>query len=821
MIIEKWCADEIFFTANDVYDDPFMEVDLSVTFTHENGKTLVRPAFWYGENTWCVRFAPTETGIWTYTTACNNRNDSGLHSIKGEITCVPYEGDLEIYKRGFIKVSENNRYFTYADGTPFYYLGDTHWLMHGEPLNESNIEGIDSTFKFMVDYRISQGCTVYQSQPLGLVFNDGFKEKDLKIFNSFDEKYKYIAKRGLLHTNSQITFATKIVENQYNPEFLVKMAKMWVARFGAYPVMWTIAQEVDPDHYGHINNTRWHIVAETLYLNDCYKHPLTGHMCHSGACNSSTTTFGDKYYHSWFGMQPGSFNAEHFEDFYNFRKTKPLVIYEAGYENLWANKYEVYAYAYYAHFAGACGYGYGAHGVWYFNRDAHKWMDYGGYMHWFEGVKQEGAKKLYIAKNFFTSFDWWNIIPHYHNKEYWSAPIKDSIYSTLHNHTHFIFEHTSTKSDYTLYKVENGTYSLLCFEPEKDIYTDLGIVEVSDNTAYIPKIDDNPHATITILTKKREIFDKHQKNIKTENLESMLIFKGDKLKLVTSEPCTFTVDDESIAKIEGDYLIAQGKNGLVTVSATSNDKVITRKFLAVRQDKTSLPLQPETITPLCLEGDVFKPQSANARVVPLFTPENYWHQQAKMEIVDENGEPSFRAKVVENFGITPICDGDIYIRYTDWLGNVHKPKKFTITGYGEPSLTLTATATSSDWHDKYDKRGLPERALSGSTTRFSGWGSSEKCSFEHPVSLIVTLKEPSYINLIKLYLTDLRYTLKSFDVVVENASAKTTIAEVRDNKEIILDFNFDKILVEKIHIICYKGDGEDYARIDQINAYLK
>ena len=820
MVIEKWCAGEIFFFANDFYKDPFMEVDLSVTFTHESGKTLIRPAFWCGENKWCVRFAPTETGKWTYLSSSSNRGDNGLHNIKGEITCVEYEGDLEIYKRGFIKVSENNRYFTYNDGTPFYYLGDTHWLMHGEPLEKSNIEGIDSTFKFMVDYRISQGITVYQSQPLGLIFKGVFGENELKIFDSFDKKFQYIAKKGLLHANSQITFATKIVDDGYTPEFLIKMAKMWVARFGAYPVLWTIAQEVDPNHYGKVDDAKWRIVAETLYLNDCYKHPLTGHMCNSSACNTKTTTFGDKYYHSWFGMQPG-YNAEHFEDFYNYKITKPLVIYETGYENLWTDKHTAYYYAYYAYFAGACGYGYGAHGVWYFNLDTSKWMDYGGYMHWFEGLKQEGAKKLHIAKNFFSNFDWWNIVPHYHNKEYWSAPINESVYATLHDHTHFIFEHSAIKSDYTLYKVENGTYSLLYFEPETDQFTDGGTIEVTDNTVFLPKINGKEFALITILTKKRDLFLDRLLSIETEALESMLTFKGDKIRLITNKPCTLFVDDESVAKLDGEYLIAQGKNGMVTVTATSGKEIFKRKFIAVRQDKDKFIDPPETITPLCLEGDVLKPQPINARIVPKFTPENYWNQQATMEIVDEFGEPSIRAKVVENFGVTPICDGDIFVRFRDWQGNVHTPKKFTISGYGEPSLTLTATATSSDWHKNYDVRGLPQRAISGSTTRFTGWASSQKCSFENPVSLIISFKKASYINLIKLYLTDLRYTLKSFDVVIENAGEKTTIAEFRDNTETLIDLKFEKKSVEKIHVICYNGDGEDYARIDQINAYLR
>ena len=820
MILQKWTAGEIFFTSNDFYGNPFMEVDLNVTFTNENGEKLVRPAFWLGENKWCVRFAPTTLGKWSYITACSNRADSGLHDVKGEITCVEYEGDLEIYKRGFIKVSENKRFFTYADGTPFYYLGDTHWLMNSEPLENSNVEGIDSAFKFIVDYRISQGFTVYQSQPLGITFENGFREKEVEKFESFDKKFKYIAQKGLLHANSQITFALKINGGEYTPEFLIKMAKMWVARFGAYPVLWTTAQECDPDHYGKLDIAKWPLVAETLYLNDCYKHPLTGHMCNCSGCNSKTTIFGNKYYHSWFGMQP-DFNAEHFEDFYNYPQTKPLVVYETGYEGLWSNKFLAYNINYYGIFAGACGYGYGAHGVWYFNHDTSKWWDYGGYIHWFEGVKQEGAKKLVIAKNFFKSMDWWNIVPHHHNKEYWSAPINDSIYATLHNHTHFIFEHTAIKSDYTLYKVENGVYSLLCFEPEKDIFSDFGSIEASDGSAYIPKFSDITDATILILTKKPEIFKNPPLDIKTENHESMLTFRGDTLTLVTNKPCTFTVDDETVATLEGNILTAQGKNGTVTVTATSRNEVAVRKFVAVRQDKNQVAGPPETITPVCPDGNVLKPQTSNIRIVPKFTPENYWEQTAKMEAVDENGNKSKKVIIVENFGINPICDGDVYIRFVDWLGNAHKPKKFTIEGYGEPSLTLDATATSSDFHPEYDHRGLPQRALSGSTARFTGWASSQKCSFENPVSLIISFNAPSYINNIRLHLTDLRYTLKSFDVVIENENKMTTIKEFRDNTEFVVDINFEKILTEKIHIICYKGDGEDYARIDQVNAYLK
>ena len=822
MNLQKWTAGEIFFTANDSYENPFMDVELSVTFINEAGESLVRPAFWLGGSKWCVRFAPNALGKWTYLTACNNKADDGLHNVKGELTCVPYEGEFEIYKRGFIKISENSRYFTYADGTPFYYLGDTHWLMQREPFKTSNVEGIDSTFKFIVDYRVSQGFTVYQSEPINLTFRNGIGEKELEMLADFDDKFKYIADSGLVHTNAQLFFAREISEKAYTPEFLIKLTKMWAARFGAYPVMWTIAQEADPDHYNFFDVSKWPTVGETLYLNDCYKHPLTCHMCNQTRCNPDTTLWGDKYYHSWFGMQPQGFTIKAYEQFYNYKITKPIVNYETGYEHLWSDEKTSYRYGYFAFLNGACGYGYGAHGIWNGNVSTKFWMNYGGYIRWFEGVRQPGAKKFMIMNNFFKAFDWWNIIPHYQEAEWWCPPNPYSIYATLHDHTHFVLNYHTEKGESKLLKVENGVYTLLHFNIETGEFTDLGEISVADNTAIIPVFPiAQDESTLHILTKKREIFDSLPLDIKTENRESMLTFKGDTLTLVTNKPCTFTVDNESIAKLDGNTLIAQGKNGIVTVTATSGNETFTRKFVAVRQDKEGFNSIPEAITPMCNAGNVINENHKNIIVVPQFTPDNYWEQTAQMEIIDESGNPAYNVKIAKNYEINPIFDGDFYVRFKDYSGNVYESEKLTVTGYGKQSLTCGASATSSDWHDFYDYRGLPERAVDGITARFAGWASSKICSDEEPVSLIVTLKEASDMNNIKIYLTDQNFTLRDFDVAVESNGKMTTVAEVRNNTDFVREFDFDKIFAEKIHVICYKGDGQDYARVDQVNAYLK
>ena len=85
--------------------------------------------------------------------------------LQGPCECDPYSGNLEIYKHGFLKVSGNGRYLTYDDGTPFFYLGDTHWILAHERFDTSNAPGVTSQFRYTVDKRVSQGFTVFQSKP--------------------------------------------------------------------------------------------------------------------------------------------------------------------------------------------------------------------------------------------------------------------------------------------------------------------------------------------------------------------------------------------------------------------------------------------------------------------------------------------------------------------------------------------------------------------------------------------------------------------------------------------------------------------------------
>ena len=86
------------------------------------------PAFWAGGKTWRVRYASPQGGTHRYRTECNDTTNAALHGITGEIEVTPYTGANPLFRHGPIRVADDRRHFAHADGTPFFWLGDT-WLL--------------------------------------------------------------------------------------------------------------------------------------------------------------------------------------------------------------------------------------------------------------------------------------------------------------------------------------------------------------------------------------------------------------------------------------------------------------------------------------------------------------------------------------------------------------------------------------------------------------------------------------------------------------------------------------------------------------------
>ena len=422
---ETWVANELVLASDKWYDDCFNAADVDLTLT--NGEVTYKiPGFWDGENVWRVRFVCPTSGVWTYTTECTDTTNAGLHNVTGAVVCTEYTGDLDIYKHGFVKTDSNKKYFTYADGTPFFYLGDTHWGLGTETID---------MVKTISTLRAEQGYTVYQSEPIGAKFNlvDGFSANDISGFREMDEKFKIIADNGLVHANAQFIFPDKmsdliknnggysdtllhseikyktgdknkgdnVDENGYLLDengnkikftaelyeisdevkaYLEKISRYWVARYSAYPVMWTLGQEVDRDFFwtqknnpshpdwGTANNP-YHDVAEYMYKYDPYKHPLSAHQEGSSYTDAQNSTFRNIKGHTWYAAQwKPSLTTESLHTkakiFNEYGQGKPVINYEPYYVYLQTKNFGGRAQAWMSFLSGFAGHAYGAQDTW-------------------------------------------------------------------------------------------------------------------------------------------------------------------------------------------------------------------------------------------------------------------------------------------------------------------------------------------------------------------------------------------------------------------------------------------------------------------------
>jgi hypothetical protein len=117
---------EVNFVSEKPYDSPFMEVNLDEEFTAPDGSKKLVPAFWAGGSEWRMRYASPVTGTHSYRGLCSDADDAGLHGVEGAVEVTPYT-DHPLYRHGPIGISEDQRHFEHADGTPFFWLGDTWW----------------------------------------------------------------------------------------------------------------------------------------------------------------------------------------------------------------------------------------------------------------------------------------------------------------------------------------------------------------------------------------------------------------------------------------------------------------------------------------------------------------------------------------------------------------------------------------------------------------------------------------------------------------------------------------------------------------------
>ncbi len=337
-------------------------------------------------------------------------------------------------KIGKLQVADSQRYLTYADGKPFFYMGDTAWeLFHRLNLEEA---------QYYLSNRAKKGFTVIQAVALAelggtdvpnangdlpLINRDPATPNEA-YFRHIDDIVQYAEQLGLFMGMLPTWGASwKNVGGNHDPIFTVENARTYGRfigeRYKDNAIIWILGGDQN------IESEEEHAIIEAMALGikegDDGEHLITFHP--RGPGRSA------EFLHSaeWldFNMSQSSHGArDHdngifIEHDYALEPTKPTLDGEPHYEMIPVgfyykdvsrhdrfDDYDVRQVAYWALLSGACGHTYGHNCVWQMWTPDHKpaiWAN----IPWYESLDTSGAFQMGFVRRLFESYSFQELIP--------------------------------------------------------------------------------------------------------------------------------------------------------------------------------------------------------------------------------------------------------------------------------------------------------------------------------------------------------------------------------------------------------------------------
>jgi hypothetical protein len=434
---------EIPFTAGRAHADPFNEVTLDVVFTDPAGKTWKVPAFWAGGANWKVRYASPMTGAHRWRSACNDTADAGLHGMEGAVEISPYRGKNPLFLHGPVRVAAEARHFEHADGTPFFWLGDTWWMGLCHRLHWPE------EFQKLTADRKEKGFNVVQIvaglypdmhpfDPRGANENGFPWEKEYarirpEYFDATDARLRHLVDQGITPC---IVGAWGYFMPWMGPEKMKAHWRYLIARYGAMPVVWCAGGEANLPWYlakGFPYDDReqvhgWTEVLRSIRATDPFRRPLTIHptairyYTARHATDDAALLDFDMLQTPHGQREAVPVTVKAMRDSMAATPVMPVINGEASYEMLGDHLPTAWTRAMFwlCLTNGAKGHTYGANGIWQCNR---KGQPHGpsptagspptgyGVIAWDEAMALPGSAQLGFGKNFFETLPWTQLVP--------------------------------------------------------------------------------------------------------------------------------------------------------------------------------------------------------------------------------------------------------------------------------------------------------------------------------------------------------------------------------------------------------------------------
>ncbi len=411
---------EIALVSEKTYHNPFQEIELDAMVTQPDGSQLRVPAFWSGSNRWCFRYASPTPGQITWRTECSDTGNPKLHGVAGKIQVVADTGDNPLYRHGPIRVAKDRRHFEHADGTPFFWLGDTWWKGLCKRLTWEGFQELAADRRAKGFTVVQIVCGVYPDEgPFQPRWeNEGGKPYETRDFSVVNPAYFQYVDRRIKHL-VDAGIVPAIVGGWGRADCdgmrmagVAGIKRHWrnlIARYGAYPTIWIIG--------GESGGPQWTEVAKYVQKTDPYRHPAT---IHPGDSARNSVTDQTAIHFDMLQTGHGDWEAARgaipkLKAAYARKPVMPVLVGESCYEGHMQTAFQdVQRYVFWGcMLSGAAGQTYGAAGVWHASVEGDPGITpVYDFTTWREGMNYPGSTQVGLGRKLLEKYPWARFEPH-------------------------------------------------------------------------------------------------------------------------------------------------------------------------------------------------------------------------------------------------------------------------------------------------------------------------------------------------------------------------------------------------------------------------
>jgi hypothetical protein len=337
-----------------------------------------------------------------------------------------FDGQTKRSVKGLqLKVSANGRYFVDQDGKPFFYLGDTAWLifqrLDRKEVDEYLKDRVDKGFTVLQAYVVRGLDKRHPDGSVSLVGGPPFTDRDpTKPNEAFFKNVDHVIDRanelglvmGLVVAKSW--HVNKHPERVFDAKNAYGFGKFLGERYKNNAVLWYVGGDSPPGDDREI----WVAMVKGLKDGSGGKQLVS---YHGQGHTSSSIWFHEDEWLDFNSIQSGHGWATKTYEFiakdYGLSPAKPTVDMEPPYENHPTGKtpridsHQVRKGAYWAMLAGAAGHGYGALDLFHLYKDSDAPFPRNGFQPWRKAIAYEGSRQVGLMRRLFELRPWYEMVP--------------------------------------------------------------------------------------------------------------------------------------------------------------------------------------------------------------------------------------------------------------------------------------------------------------------------------------------------------------------------------------------------------------------------